>query len=92
LAHRVHDTSRKLADFVFLDLQARVLKTLQQLATLNKELQPPRMVVDDFLSRKDLAALVGASREAVSRALHGLQDSGHLEVSSSRVILFDLQS
>ncbi len=86
LAERLFSTSCKLADLVFLDLQTRVLKTIWQIASpANKG--GGQMLIDSFLSRKDLATLVGGSREAVSRALHSLEEQGHLDLSDGRIRL-----
>ena len=72
LAQRLRATDEALADAVFLDVPARTAKRLLELAGTHDQFAMP-------LTQEELAALVGASRERVNKALALFTKLGWLE-------------
>ena len=81
LARRLRATDEALADAIFLDVPARTAKLLLELAGDSSELTLR-------ITQEELAALVGASRERVNRALSmfvrldwlGIEGRGHYRI------------
>ena len=77
LARRLRSTDAALADAVFLDVTGRTAKRLLELAN----------GADDFLlplTQEELAAMVGASRERVNKAISAFVRLGWLTQSDRR--------
>ena len=63
LARRLRAMDRALSDTVFLDVMGRTAKRLLEMAGDEDEFEMP-------LTQEELAAMVGASRERVNKAIH----------------------
>lgn len=72
LAQRLRATDEALADAVFLDVPARTAKRLLELAGPSDEVVIP-------MTQEELAAVVGASRERVNKALAMFSRLGWIE-------------
>lgn len=83
LAKRLRSANRKIEGLALMDVHARVARTLIQLA----ELRDGEMVVDQALSQQDIANMVGASREMVSRTLRDLSTHGFIHVEGKKIVL-----
>ena len=91
LSQRLRNVNRMLADTAFLDVPTRVAKQLLTLAgdyEDGAETAEPRVVT---LGQEELARLVGASRETVSRALTSYRRMGILTTSHRRIIINDMK-
>lgn len=82
LVKRLRGANSKIGSLALLDVHGRVARVLLEMAETIDE----RQVVDK-LSKQDIAKLIGASREMVSRVLGNLQAQGHIEMSGSRIIV-----
>jgi CRP-like cAMP-binding protein len=76
LANRVAVASTRSSDLALLGVDARVYRALRGLAVD----RPPHLVVSERSTHRDLAAMVGTSREMVTRALSRLEDDGVIRV------------
>ena len=86
LSQRLRATDEALADAVFLDVPARTAKRLLELAGDADEFKLP-------VTQEELAAMVGASRERVNKALALFGRLGWLEVKGrSRYKFLDRQA
>jgi CRP/FNR family cyclic AMP-dependent transcriptional regulator len=86
LTRRLRATDEALADAVFLDVPARTAKRLLELAGDADEFKLP-------VTQEELAAMVGASRERVNKALALFGRLGWLEVKGrSRYKFIDRQA
>jgi CRP/FNR family transcriptional regulator, cyclic AMP receptor protein len=85
LATRVRDADRKIGRLALMDISSRVSRTLTELAILSNG----RRVVGSPFTQKDLASMVGASREMVNRTLKDLQDSGYIDVQRKSITILD---
>jgi CRP-like cAMP-binding protein len=103
LCQRWRDADRKRAEFGMFDATGRVAQRLVELAERfgvpyerrtgpgpGPGSQSVRITLN--LSQEELAGWVGASREAVSKALRTLRDHGWIETGRRRLIVHDLQA
>jgi CRP/FNR family transcriptional regulator, cyclic AMP receptor protein len=88
LAEMVRRLTEQASDFVFLDLGGRLAKLLLRLAE-DRPHGPEGIVIDLGLSQSELAAMVGASRQALNRALHIFAARGLISLDGQRIVLRD---
>jgi CRP-like cAMP-binding protein len=82
LAARLRATDEALADSVFLDVPGRTAKRLLELAGDGDDFQLP-------VTQEELAAMVGASRERVNKAISAFVRLGWLEQRERRYRIVD---
>jgi len=85
LTQRVRVLSGSVRNLALLDVYGRVARTLLSLA----EPLDNKLVVDQKLTHQEIASMVGASREMVSRILKDLANKGYIKVERRRIILFE---
>ena len=90
LVQRLRNVNQMLGDMVFLNVPTRVAKQLLTLAeTYPGDAKPGDEIVVP-MGQDELARLVGASRETVSRALNSYRRLGMLDASHRRITITDL--
>jgi CRP/FNR family transcriptional regulator, cyclic AMP receptor protein len=80
LANELRRATEQIRTLSLFDVHGRVLRCLLMMAHDHGESAPTRMVIRPRPSVKDLALMIGCSRETVSRAMKLLQDSGYVSV------------
>ena len=85
LVRRLREADRKIGSLAMLDVYGRVARLLLDMS----EDVDGRKVVTRRLTKQDIAKMVGASREMVSKVMGDLQASGHIEVEGSTIVLRD---
>jgi CRP/FNR family cyclic AMP-dependent transcriptional regulator len=86
LIQRLRMADRRIESLALLDVAGRVVRVLRDLAeTLGGE-----QVVARKLSKQDIAKMVGASREMVSRVVKDLELRGLIEMGEGRIVLRDV--
>jgi CRP/FNR family cyclic AMP-dependent transcriptional regulator len=85
LVRRLREADRKIGSLAMLDVYGRVARLLLDMS----EDVNGRKVVTKRLTKQDIAKMVGASREMVSKVMGDLQASGHIEVEGSTIVLRD---
>ncbi|GAA4079012.1 Crp/Fnr family transcriptional regulator [Nonomuraea soli] len=94
LAAVAHDRLRRAADKEALQaahsVTCRTARMLRELAVRNGREQPQGVLITLALSQLDLALLIGASREAVVRALAGLRSGGIITTRRRQIVVRDL--
>lgn len=83
LAHRLRQADRKIESLALMDVFGRVARLLLD---LSEEVDGKR-VVRKKLTKQDIAKMIGASREMVSRVMTDLRSQGLLEESGSTIVL-----
>ena len=76
LVKRLRHADRKIESLALLDVYGRVAHALLDFAVADAQGQ---LLVKDKISRQDLAKMVGASREMVSRVMKDLEERGLIE-------------
>jgi CRP/FNR family transcriptional regulator, cyclic AMP receptor protein len=90
LAAQIRDADRRSVDRDTGDITCRVARRLVDLAERLGEHRGSGLEITLALSQDDLAAWVGATREATSRALGRLRADGALTTGRQRIMLTDL--
>jgi CRP/FNR family cyclic AMP-dependent transcriptional regulator len=85
LVGRLRRADRQIESLALMDIYGRVARVLLELA----EPIDGTYTIAKAPSRLDVARMVGASREMVSRVLKELQASGHILVDKRRIVLLD---
>ncbi len=87
MAHRLRNTTQRVADLSFLDVTGRIAS---QLLTLSKE--PDAMTHPDGMqikiTRQELGRIVNCSREMAGRVLKDLEAQGLIEVHGKTIVVF----
>jgi len=85
LVRRLREADRKIGSLALLDVYGRVSRLLLDMAeTVNGE-----KIVTKRLPKQDIAKMIGASREMVSRVMKDLQVGGYIEIRGSNIVLRD---
>src|SRR5262245_15012048 len=90
LAEELRRMTRSVSELHFLDLHGRLASRLAQLA---RERQPDRdrdVLIDDRYTQRDLASMVGATRQRVNRTLGELEDEGLVRVDGRKITVIDV--
>jgi CRP/FNR family cyclic AMP-dependent transcriptional regulator len=90
LAAQIRDDDRRSVDRDTGDITCRVARRLVDLAERLGEHRGSGIEVTLVVGQDDLAAWVGATREATSRALGRLRAEGWLTTGRQRIVLIDL--
>ena len=94
LTRRLRNVNQMLGDVVFLDVPTRVAKQLLSLAEnyINEDdgEASSEVAIVVPIAQDELARLVGASRETVSRALKSYRRLGMVTTSHRRITITDL--
>jgi len=85
LVHRLREADRKIGSLALLDVYGRVARLLLDMS----ENVNGQKVVTRRLPKQDIAKMIGASREMVSRVMKDLQMGGYIEVRGSTIVLRD---
>ena len=75
LVHRLRAADRQIESLALLDVYGRVARTLLDMSEEENGVK----LIRNKVSRQDLAKVVGASREMVSRVMKDLEDRGFIE-------------
>jgi len=85
LVRRLREADRKIGSLALLDVYGRVARLLLDMA---EDVNGQKMVTKR-LPKQDIAKMIGASREMVSRVMKDLQMGGFIEMRGSTIVLHD---
>ncbi|GMV56158.1 MAG: Crp/Fnr family transcriptional regulator [Betaproteobacteria bacterium] len=85
LVQRLRVADRKIESLALMDVYGRVARLLLEMA----EEVNGQKVVNRRISKQDIAKMIGASREMVSRVMKDLNVQGLIEEGDGRILLFD---
>jgi CRP/FNR family cyclic AMP-dependent transcriptional regulator len=83
LVKRLREADQKIGSLALMDVYGRVARLLLEMA---EEVDGENVVVKK-LSKQDIAKMIGASREMVSRVMKDLQMGGYIEVRGRSIVL-----
>lgn len=90
LSMRLRRTDDLIAELSFLTISARLAKRLLELAKpLPTEKEPPEYRVQ--MSQRELAALLGVTRESINKELKILKDRGIVTTARNAILIQDLE-
>ena len=84
LVQRLRHADRKIESLALMDVYGRVARALLEFAT---ETGDGEMLIREKISRQDIAKMVGASREMVSRVMKDLEERGFIQTQENRSIV-----
>jgi CRP/FNR family transcriptional regulator, cyclic AMP receptor protein len=84
LVQRLRHADRKIESLALMDVYGRVARALIDASEPDQEGQ---FLIRDKVSRQDLAKMVGASREMVSRVMKDLEERGYIETTDNGAVL-----
>ena len=90
LTSRLRSVNQMLGDLAFLDVPTRLAKQLLELAEAHGDKNEQGGPVEVPVGQEQLARLVGASRETISRALNSYRSLGILSTSHRKITVTDL--
>jgi CRP-like cAMP-binding protein len=90
VAGRLREADRRRVEYAAFDTVGRVAARLVELAGRYGEPGPEGVLIDLTITQEELAGWTGASREAVSKALHQLRGLGWIETGRRRIRVLDL--
>lgn len=83
LSQRLRALTENVKSLALMDVYGRVARTLLSLA----QDRDGHLVIDQRLTQKDIASMVGASREMVSRILKDLTAGGYITVNRQNMVI-----
>ena len=84
LVQRLRHADRKIESLALMDVYGRVARALLEFAT---ETGDGEMLIREKISRQDIAKMVGASREMVSRVMKDLEERGFIQTQDNGSIV-----
>ena len=85
LVRRLREADRKIGSLALLDVYGRVARLLLDMS----ETVDGEKIVTKRLPKQDIAKMIGASREMVSRVMKDLQMGGFIEMRGSNIVVRD---
>ena len=85
LVKRLREADQKIGSLALMDVYGRVARLLLEMA---EDVGGEKMIVKR-LTKQDIAKMIGASREMVSRVMKDLQLGGYIEVRGRSIVLRD---
>lgn len=90
LCQRLRQTSEQVEDVLFRHLEARIAKTLLQLAHSAGRRHAHGVSVDLHVTQRELGNRVGGSRESVNKHLQHLHRAGVIDLGKGSIVIRDL--
>ncbi|MGR3179644.1 MAG: Crp/Fnr family transcriptional regulator [Candidatus Anammoxibacter sp.] len=84
---RLRKASSKMGSLALLDVYGRIVQLLYEIANDVGEVTEDGYVIDKLPTHEELANIVGATRESVSRVISNIKKTGLLKYSKDRKIL-----
>ena len=85
LVKRLREADKKIGSLALMDVCGRVARLLMEMA----ETVDGQKVVTRKLPKQQIAKMIGATREMVTRVMKELEASGHIEVRAHQILLRD---
>ncbi len=87
MSRRLRYADEIIGSLALLDVYARVARMLRDMGERDGEETEEGVLIPDRPTQQDMAGMIGASRETVSRALSDLARRGYIELSGKNVLL-----
>lgn len=85
LTGRLREATRKIGGLALLDVCGRIAHTL---IGMSKSGEGEKVVSIERPTHEELAAMIGSSREVVSRALKKMTQEGYIKIEKDRILLY----
>ena len=91
LSQRLRRTDDLLEDTCFLQISERFAKKLVELATQHGRREGDMIFIDLSLTQKDMASMVGATRESINKELRALREKGLVSIQENMICIHNLE-
>jgi CRP/FNR family transcriptional regulator, cyclic AMP receptor protein len=91
LSLRLRKTDDLLEDTCFLNISARFAKKLLELAAKHGHQDGETIHIDLAFTQKDLASMVGATRESINKELRVLREKGLVSIRENSIYIHNLE-
>jgi len=85
LARRIRDTDMLLAESHFLDITSRLAKKILDLGDAYGVREGGQVRIGVKITQKELASMIGATRESINKRLKALRDQGIVRISGGTI-------
>jgi CRP/FNR family cyclic AMP-dependent transcriptional regulator len=92
LCDKLRQTSELAEDFMFLELRQRLAKRLVRLAQLYGRPWRSGVIINFRLPQRELAAMMGTSRESINKQLRTWAEAGWLEVDRGNIAVLNMEA
>lgn len=89
---RISKLERKIDSLVFKDVRTRVIEFIKEFVMEKGEKNGPEYKADNFLTHKDIANLVGTTRQTVTTLLNELRNEGKIDFSRRTIYVADINN
>ena len=90
LSSRLRKANRQIGNLALHDVYGRVARILLEMASEDGTRQPDGRVTFRRPTHQEIANMIGATRETVSRMISDLRRQGYIEISGKNVIVQDV--
>lgn len=87
LTGRLREATRKIGGLALLDVCGRIAHTLMGMAKVGEDTNE-KVISIERPTHEELAAMIGSSREVVSRALKKMTQEGYIRIEKDRILLY----
>jgi len=87
LTGRLREATRKIGGLALLDVCGRIAHTLIGMSKSGPSTKE-KVISVERLTHEELAAMIGSSREVVSRALKKMTQEGYIKMEKDRILLY----
>ena len=91
LSQRLRRTDDILEDTCFLQISERFAKKLVELAMQHGRREGDVIFIDLSLTQKDMASMVGATRESINKELRTLREKGLVSIQENMICIHNLE-
>ena len=91
LSQRLRRTDDILEDTCFLQISERFAKKLVELAMQHGRREGDVIFIDLSLTQKDMASMVGATRESINKELRALREKGLVSIQENMICIHNLE-
>jgi CRP/FNR family cyclic AMP-dependent transcriptional regulator len=92
LARNIRRLNSQLSDVFFLDLPARLARTLLNLAEQHGRVTPEGIVIDLSLTQTDLAEMTGATRVSINKAIGRFRREGWVQTKGRKFTILNQEA
>ncbi len=89
---RIQKLERKLDSLVYKDVRTRMIEFLREFAMEKGEGEGPEYRIDHFLTHKDMADLIGTTRQTVTTLLNELRNEGKIDFARKSIYVPDINA
>ncbi len=89
---RLKKLERRVDNLVFKDVRARLMDFIRDLALEHGEKRNGTVEIENFYTHKNIANLIGTSRQTVTTTLNELRDEGLIDFNRKTITIKDLSA